>query len=184
MTELDDIDVLKDGRTQRTVAVWSAVVLVACLALSAALIAPGVVDGTDDELGRLGPLAWLVLMAAGVLVSLPVHELIHGVLFRLMGGPGTRVRYGAASGMLYAGCPGLVLPRGRMSVVLLGPAVVLSAALVAIGLAGGLPSLGLAWFSCHLAGCAGDLYFVRLIWREPGCTHVRDTEVGIALLAE
>lgn len=182
MRELADIDVLTDERVRLVVARVSLAVLVACAALGVVLRAAGLGRGLVGEVARMGPIAWAASLVAGVLVSLPVHELVHAALFRLAGGPGTRVRFGASSGMLYAGCPGLELGRAPMSVVLVGPAVVLSVALLAFGGAVGLPDLGYLWFACHLSGCAGDLYFVWRIWREPACTRVRDTERGIALL--
>ena len=46
----------------------------------------------------------------------------------------------------------------------------------------GMPLLG--WFAAvlHLAGCTGDMAYVRVIAREPMATHVEDTERGISLL--
>ena len=91
--------------------------------------------------------------------------------------------YGHAAGMLYAGCPGLVLARGRFVVVLLGPAAVLSAVLLAVPCALGFPLLGAIAAALHLSSCVGDLLAAALALREPACTHVRDTEHGVRLLA-
>lgn len=185
MTCLLDIDFLSDEPLRRRLALWSAGILAACVTLIALLVVLGVLPGETEASALLGgsALAWLVAIAAVSLLALPVHELVHGVLFRVLGGPGTRVTYGHAAGMLYAGCPGLVLARARFCVVLLGPAVGLTAALVAVPALLGYPLLGAIAAALHLSSCAGDLLAAFLALRKPACTHVQDTEAGVRLLA-
>ena len=132
--------------------------------------------------GDFAQVAWFVLLALVVLAALPVHELIHAAYFRLFGGPGTRVTFGYQAGMLYAGCPGLVLERDRFCIVLAAPAVILSAALLGAGSALGLPNLGYLAFVLHLSGCVGDLLAIWEIRRERRCIRCEDTEVGVRLL--
>lgn len=185
MRTLFDIDFLADEALRRRLAALSLALLAAGAALVALLVAAGMLPGAREAaslLGR-GVLPWVVVLVALTLVSMPVHELVHGALFRLLGGPGTRVRYGHAAGMLYAGCPGLVLSRARFCVVLLGPAVLLSALLLALPCALGYPLLGAIACVFHLSSCAGDVLAAALALAEPACTHVQDTEAGVRLLA-
>ena len=185
MTCLLDIDFLADDALRGRLAAWSLALLVAPCALIALLVALGVLpgEGEADVLLGGGVLPWVAALAAVTLVSMPVHELVHGALFCLMGGRGTRVRYGHAAGMLYAGCPGLVLTRRRFVAVLLGPAVVLGTALLAVPCALGFALLGALAAALHLSSCAGDVLACALALRMPGCTHVQDTERGVRLLA-
>ena len=177
MVELLDIDFMGDERLRARLMRWSLVIL-AC-GLVATFVATPLL--TSDVI--LHPLLALVLLASVTLVSLPVHELVHALFFRLLGGRGVRVRFGYADGMLYAGCPGLVLTRGRFLVVLLAPTVVLTVALVLLGIVFDLLFIALIAASFHLSGCAGDLLAAWIIAREPACTHCQDTKVGVRLLA-
>lgn len=192
MTVVGEIDFLEDDVVRGRLVRWSLALLAigalvgAALALSLAALGAGRVGDDPAWLlafdGGARQLVWFALLVVAFVASLPVHELVHAALFRLFGGPGTRVRFGCQSGMLYAACPGLVLTRGRFCVVLAGPALVVSALLVAGGYAAGVPSLGLVAFTAHLSGCAGDLLAIWLAIRTPRCTHCEDTERGVRFL--
>ena len=184
MTELLEIDYLNDEPLRQRLALWSGAILAAGVACGVVLCWTGMLPSADETgmLRGAGLLAWLLALVVANVAVLPVHELVHAALFRLMGGPGTRVTFGHAAGMLYAGCPGLVLTRARFCVVFLGPAVVLSAALLATSALLGLPLLGYVTFVTHLSSCAGDLLGCWLALRESRCTHCEDTSAGVRLL--
>lgn len=176
-----DIDLMGDQVVQRAFVNASLAVAVVGLVGFVALTALG-----------LGPETWRgwLRLAAGSLAayaaSLPVHELIHAALFKLLGPAGTKVCFGYERGMLYAGCPGVELPRGRFVAVLLAPLVMVSLACLVAGVALGAPACLGAWavFALHASGCTGDLYCVLQFLRHPQARWGRDTERGIALLAD
>lgn len=182
MRALRDIDFLNGEETRRQLLRWSYVLLAIAAAVGVVLGLAGAFDLAGEWARLGGPFLWLVVASLLTLAALPVHELVHAALFLLFGGRGTRVRFGYQSGMLYAGCPGLVLARGKFCVVLAGPAVVLSAVLLAVPAALGLPLVGCVAFCLHLSGCAGDLLAIALALREPACTHIEDTDTGVRLL--
>lgn len=188
MTTFAELDFLGDEGLQRRLVRWSFALLGAGVALGAGLWLGGAFDVAGEmgalRVGGMPPaLVWLALLVLVSVGVLPVHELVHGALFRLFGGPDTRVTFGAQAGMLYAGCPGLVLPRGRFCVVLAGPAVLLSSALIVVCAAFGFPALGYVAFVLHLAGCSGDLLALYRVLGDARCTHCEDTERGVRLLA-
>lgn len=186
MRTIGDIDFLDDGEVRQELLWLSGLLIVVALAGGFGLGLAGAFGA--GEQARLGGGAggwalWVLVVIATSVVVLPVHELVHAALFVLFGGPGTRVRFGFQDGMLFAGCPGLVLARPKFCVVLAGPAVVLSAVLLMVPAALGLPLAGYVAFALHLSGCSGDLLaFVRAL-REPACTHVEDTDSGVRLLS-
>ena len=163
-------------------------VLARSVRLTLAILGAGVVlavilwilGALEQEISIWGVLA---VVAASV-VALPVHELVHAAFFKLLGGREARITFGMKTGMLYTSAEGLVLPKGRFSVVLLAPTVLVTAALVAGFLAAGRPLA--AWFAAviHLAGCTGDTATFSEVLRTPECTHVEDTDYGVALLAD
>ena len=177
MKTVCEIDILGDPQLQRGMVAGSlGLFLVGVMGVLVGL-ALGVADALDG-------LLWLACVVGLSLAALPVHELIHGAAFRLLGGPGTRVRFGHQAGMLYATAPGTVYARGRFMAILLAPTVVLSLGFAGWGRLGGMPLAAGACLWVRLSGCVGDLLMTREIRREPECTHVRDTATGIALLRQ
>ena len=157
----------------------------AALAVALSVVAgTGVIEEMRALPGDWGAAMWPLAMAALSVVALPVHELVHALFMRVLGGPGTRVSFGYQAGMLYAGCPGLVLSKARFVAVLLAPTVLVTAALLELGLVLGYPFMTLWAAVLHLSGCSGDILAAGAILRERACTHCRDTERGIELLCE
>lgn len=188
---LGSLDFLEDGETRDVLLRLSYVILGAAIVLGLVLGVAGAFDvlAEIDVLRTVTGLSfglaisvWGVLLLVVSGVALPVHEFNHGACFKLLSAGRAKVTYGFSAGMLYAGCPGLVLEKARFCVVLLAPAVLVNAALLAAGMACGLPLLGYACFALHLAGCAGDLLACWRIVRTPGCTHCEDTATGLRLL--
>lgn len=173
MRRLADIDLLDDWQLQRQMT-WSSIVIAVVGTVLGVL---GAVLLPHEELS----LVWFLELVGLSLVALPVHELVHAAGFLLCSGFKARVSFGFSSWMLYTEAPGCTLPRGRFCVVLLLPAVVVTAALGLGATLAGQPLLG--WFLAviHLAGCTGDLGYVHIIANEPRANLVQDTSRGIAL---
>lgn len=175
MREIADIDVLADEVLRQRMVVLSLGLLAAGLAACALVL----IGEKGAELG----LSWLVALVAGSLVALPVHELVHAMAFKLLV-PGVRVGFGFKDAFLYTTINGAVVPRAAELAALFAPAVVVTAALAASALTRSCPALAVLLAATHLSGCVGDPLMAHAILREPACTHVRDTEFGITLLAE
>lgn len=92
-----------------------------------------------------------------------------------------RISFGFTNWMLFTSAAGTALPRHRFCAVLLAPAVLVTAVLGAGAAMLGCPLLG--WFLSviHLAGCTGDMRYVRIIASEPLADVVVDTDSGITL---
>ena len=184
---LGDIDFFGDDALCQRLARASAWLLIggAVLAVALSVVAgTGVIEEMRALPGDWGAAMWPLAMAALSVVALPVHELVHALFMRVLGGPGTRVSFGYQAGMLYAGCPGLVLSKSRFVVILLAPTVLVTAALLGLGLVLGYPFMTLWAAVLHLSGCSGDILAAGAILRERACTHCRDTERGVELLCE
>lgn len=184
---LGDIDFFGDDALCQRLVRASAWLLIGGAALAVALsvvAGTGVIEEMRELPGDWGAAMWPLAMAALSVVALPVHELVHALFMRVLGGPGTRVSFGYQAGMLYAGCPGLVLSKARFVAVLLAPTVLVTAALLGLGLVLGYPFMTLWAAVLHLSGCSGDILAAGAILRERACTHCRDTERGIELLCE
>lgn len=173
MRKVLEVDILDDPVTQRSVGLWSVLLLVPGL-VGAPLIA---LLGWAEQLSW----QWCVTLALVFLVSLPVHEVVHGACFRRFGGPGTRVRFGFEQGMLYATCPGRRFPRKAFVTILLAPLAALTCVYVALGCVWGAPLMAWALVWLHASGCAGDLWFAREVLRHPEADLCEDTHTGFAL---
>ena len=184
---LGDIDFFGDDALRQRLVRASAWLLIGGAALAVALsvvAGTGVIEEMRALPGDWGAALWPLAMAALSVAALPVHELVHALFMRVLGGPGTRVSFGYQAGMLYAGCPGLVLSKPRFVAVLLAPTVLVTAALLGLGLVLGYPFMTLWAAVLHLSGCSGDILAAGAILRERACTQCRDTERGVELLCE
>lgn len=182
---LGDIDFFGDAALRQRlvrVSVWLLLGGAALAVMLSVVAGAGVIEEMLALPGDWGAVMWPLAMIALSVVALPVHELVHALLMRVLGGPGTRVSFGYQAGMLYAGCPGLVLSKPRFVAVLLAPAVLVTAALLGLGLVLGYPFMTIWAAVLHLSGCSGDILAADAILRERACTHCRDTERGVELL--
>ncbi len=173
MRRLIDIDLLEDEQLQASMASGSMAILLA-----------GVVVGVFLAIALPHePISiwWFVQLAVISIVALPVHELVHAAAFKLVSGFNARLKFGFTNWMLYTASPGTILTRSRFCIVLLAPSVVVTLALWIGAAVAGEPLLG--WFLAviHLAGCTGDIGYVRIIRSERNANLVQDTERGIAL---
>ncbi len=127
---------------------------------------------------------WWLALAVILLVVLPLHELIHGLV---IAGLGQRVRYGAklSKGVLYATAENALFRRNEYLLVALAPFVVMTLAVM------GLMLVAPQWLAYYLAiaavlnagGAVGDLYAVGVVLRYPPQTLVRDEADGFRLYA-
>lgn len=113
--------------------------------------------------------------------SFAVHELVHGVFFKLLAPAGAQVTFGAnrEAAMIYACAEGVVYSRRRYVAVCLAPTVVVTTAF-ALGFAfSGYPLLCYLAAGLHLSGCVGDWYYVRTILRDRRIVACEDTSFGV-----
>lgn len=173
MRVVREVNLFEDVEVLRRVGYLSLAILVAgILAIALALVIGFPVE-------RIG-WGWAAATALACVISFVSHELVHGLLFRLMGGRGTRVRFGASRGMLYTTAPDLVLPTHRFMAVLLAPTFVVSAVAIACGVLWEVPLAAAIVVVVHLSGCAGDIVFAHIVLAEHA-TSVSDSETGVVL---
>ncbi|MFR6611977.1 MAG: DUF3267 domain-containing protein [Collinsella sp.] len=141
---------------------------------------PADLDAADAG-GWMAVVGWIVGLAAVSMASFAVHELVHGVFFKLLAPAGAKVTFGAnrETAMIYACAEGVVYSRRRYMAVCLAPTVVVTTAL-ALGFAfSGYPLLCYLAAGLHLSGCVGDWYYVRTILRDRRIVACEDTSFGV-----
>lgn len=116
---------------------------------------------------------------------LVLHELIHGFFFKILGKPGTRVKFGFKKGMAYATSPGSFYRPKAFLIIALAPFVLLSLALTLLAALGWLNPLSYVLLaSLHAAGCVGDFYLSYVVLRQKSDDWIEDTESGINIYKE
>lgn len=113
---------------------------------------------------------------AGILVYLVLHELMHGIVYRLM--TGEKLHFGLSWSCAWCGVPDIYVTRRTALCALLAPFVLFSAVFIAlICLCDGLAAAtAILLFAVHFGGCAGDLYdTLLLLFRFRGDILMRDT---------
>ncbi len=173
--EIGEIDIFGDEALLRRLA-WEPWLVVAAGGVALACVCA--VSGT----GFTGGLPAFALSLALLAASFAVHELVHGLFFKIFGGRACHVSFGAKAGMLYTRSAGCRLPKGQFIVVLMAPTVVVTALLAWAGAALMMEADLAACAILNLSGCVGDWEMVRAIVSTPGVTMVEDTERGVKLL--
>lgn len=122
-----------------------------------------------------------VIILAGFFLLLTIHELIHGIFFKLFQ-PERKVKFGFKNGMAYATSPNSFYTKIQFSIICLAPFVLISLALFICYLSGWIPTSSFVFLSAlHGAGCVGDFYLIYLVITAPKKAKIEDTEQGINL---
>ncbi len=116
---------------------------------------------------------WSIVLFA---VSLPIHELIHGLFFRIFSSEKqTKVKYGFHKGMFYASNPGVIYKKWQFSIIILAPFVINSLLFLQLYVSGIEGSIVALAFIIHTGGCAGDFWYIYEILKKHAITHCEDT---------
>ncbi|MDH5105283.1 DUF3267 domain-containing protein [Lentilactobacillus diolivorans] len=121
-----------------------------------------------------------LLMIMIILIgSLLVHELIHGLFYKLFH-PSGHVKYGFKGGMLYATNPGTLYPRWQFMIIGIMPLLLITGILWLLSLVNVLSGPEFVLIAAiHASGCVGDLYLKSVLIFSPIGAVVEDTSNGI-----
>ncbi len=124
-----------------------------------------------------GMLFWVLINFLGYILILPLHELIHGAIFLLLGG---KPYFGAKLPLaLYCGARQQLFRRNQYLFVGLAPLIVITlAAIVLTFVAPVLAAYTLFASIGNFAGAAGDVWVAARLWHCSADTLVEDTESG------
>lgn len=124
-----------------------------------------------------GFIVWLFLNILGYFVILPIHEVIHGIVFAFWGG---RPHFGAKWPFaLYCGAREQLFRRDQYLVIGLAPFFVITlAGIIFIVLSPMLASYSLLAIIGNVSGAAGDLWVAERLRRVSKDTLIEDTETG------
>lgn len=122
----------------------------------------------------------LVIFFLTYFLIISIHELIHGLFFKVFSDTG-KVKFGFKNGMAYATNPGTKYTWWQFLIIVLAPCVFISLALfLAYQLTWINATFFVAMASLHFAGCVGDLWYALLIMKY-GDEYYEDTEVGFSI---
>lgn len=121
----------------------------------------------------------LLILMIFLFTSLIIHELIHGLFYKLFH-PSGHVKYGFKGGMLYATNPGTLYPRWQFMIIGIMPLLLITSILWLLSLVNVLigPEFVLI-AAIHASGCVGDLYLESVLIFSPIGAVVEDTSNGI-----
>lgn len=121
-------------------------------------------------------IALLLVYFLGMLAYLVLHELTHGLVYKLL--TGGKLRFGLSWSCAWCGVPDVYVTRRTALAALLAPLVLYSVVLILL-LELSADWLAVAWllmFAVHIGGCVGDLYCAwLLLFRLRGDVLMRDT---------
>jgi hypothetical protein len=145
------------------------------------LLRPGLLDtlSTGVEITLKG----LLVLILGVLISILLHEMIHGVFFWIFSG--SRPKFGLRGGYAYAAAPGWFFPRAQYLVIVLAPFLLLSILGMVLVVAVPVGALAAILFGmlANAAGSAGDFWIAGKVLRERRNIVVEDLGDGVNIYA-
>lgn len=126
---------------------------------------------------------WLLILAACVLACLTLHELLHGLFFRLISG--LRPRYARKGVLLFTGSEAYFSRRDYV-VIILAPAAIfaLAFALLSVFLQNEWFWLAIALQAVNLGGSVGDYYKAFRALRQPKNALFWETGVSLTIYTE
>ena len=133
--------------------------------------------------GIIVTLPGLFFLILGSVVSIILHELVHGFFFWIYSH--SRPRFGFRGGYAYAAAPGWFFPRNQYLVIALAPLVLLSIVgmvLVAIVPVGAIYAI-LFGLVANAAGAVGDMWIAFKVVRERRKIVVEDLGDGMNFYA-
>jgi len=173
--EVRRIDLMRNRREALLVNLLALAIMGAAAALGFALCPPfsKVEIGIHTVLGA-------VLMLAGIVVYMVLHELIHGAFMKAFSG--RKPRYGYTGLYAYAGSDAL-FGRTQYLVIAFAPVVILGAVLAVLTAAFYETAFWHLYIIqiVNLSGAAGDLYVGYLIARAQSDVMVRDAGTDMSL---
>lgn len=134
-----------------------------------------------DNLSEKGGINFLGMFIGiiSLLVIIVVHELIHGLFFKLFNTEG-KVKFGFKNGLAYATSPNSFYSKGKFLVILMAPFIIITLLLFFMYLFRLIPPYAfIRLASIHASTCVGDFYFSYLVIKAPKNSCVEDTEHGI-----
>ncbi|MFT8401194.1 MAG: DUF3267 domain-containing protein [Lentilactobacillus diolivorans] len=121
----------------------------------------------------------LLILMIFLFSSLIIHELIHGLFYKLFH-PSGHVKYGFKGGMLYATNPGTLYPRWQFMIIGIMPLLLITGILWLLSLVNILSGPEFVLIAAiHASGCVGDLYLESVLIFSPIGAVVEDTSNGI-----
>ncbi|MCH4165363.1 MAG: DUF3267 domain-containing protein [Lentilactobacillus diolivorans] len=121
----------------------------------------------------------LLILMIFLFSSLIIHELIHGLFYKLFH-PSGHVKYGFKGGMLYATNPGTLYPRWQFMIIGIMPLLLITGILWLLSLVNVLSGPEFVLIAAiHASGCVGDLYLESVLIFSPIGAVVEDTSNGI-----
>lgn len=172
-----ELNILEDKKLYNKINLFSLVILL--VTTVSVLLAHLIVNGELHLSFSFSNYLWIV----GIFfVSLPVHELFHGIFFKTFSKTG-KIKYGFSKAMLYASNPGEIYTKRQYFIIVLAPFILNSVLFFLLSIVG-LDSIVL-WsvFILHTTGCAGDFWYTYEMIKNPEITHCEDTPVGVKFFA-
>ncbi|WHZ32482.1 DUF3267 domain-containing protein [Desemzia incerta] len=126
-------------------------------------------------------IAEMFILSIGCFILIIIHELIHGLFFKLFT-PEGKVTFGFKNGMAYAASVGNYYSKMKYAIIILAPFVFLTLLLTLLFYLEWItPFMYISLASIHAGACVGDFYYILLLIRAPKNIVVEDTSIEMSM---
>ncbi|MFC3418557.1 DUF3267 domain-containing protein [Salinicoccus hispanicus] len=128
---------------------------------------------------RFGIFGAVFLIIAIMFAVITAHEAIHGIFFKVFA-PKGRVRFGYKAGLFYAAAPGEIFTKRHFATIIMMPFVIITTVLLILMFS--FPHVAYKYLiALHTGACAGDFYYIYLLYKYRHMEYVEDTDVGMTI---
>lgn len=175
-----ELNVIEDEKVMKTVALWNIVMTILSIVPFYALERR---FSSGDPFYMQLNFQYIIISTAVVIIGgiliIMFHELIHGIFFKLFNPQGS-VTYGYKAGMFYASSPGEVYHRKHFSVIIIMPFIIITTLLLTALYFFDYTAITIL-LVFHTGACAGDFYFLYVMYQNRDLKYIEDTETGLVM---
>lgn len=168
-----ELNILEDKKLYNKINLFSLLIL--AVTTVAVVLVHLLLPGELELSFSFAEIIWIAVLYFG---SIPLHELFHGIFFKVFSKSG-KVKYGFSKGMFYASNPGEIYTKKQFILIILAPFILNSLLFLLLSMFGIAPTILWAVFILHTASCAGDFWYIYEIMKNSAITHCEDTPVGV-----
>lgn len=168
-----EYNIVNDKKRMQTIKIMATALIVIMLIV-------GIVLALREAVPVNFTLMGIVLFLIALYIVFTIHELIHGLLFWVLGNG--KLKISLKKGMLYFNCPNQLFAKWQFNIISIGPCVLITLILVILALEfpGDLVAIYLL-IVAHSALCMADMYTMKIVSSAPKKAKIRDTEDGIII---
>lgn len=171
-----EYNIVNDKKRMQTIKIMAATLTVIMLIV-------GIILALRESVPVNFTVIGIILFCIALYIVFTIHELIHGLLFWVLGTG--KLRTSQKKGIVYFNCPDQLFSKWQFNIISIGPCILLTLILVILALEfpGDVVAIYLL-IVAHSALCIADMYTMKIVSSAPKKAKIADTKEGVIIVSE